>query len=113
MSGYLWKATVRNVNRVLKEVNAFEWEYGFAWEEDYRSWVREALRNILENWMWRRVRTANLTERVFLEVKGRTWPMGVFCNQSIIERILFAFFYYQNYKGEKEVPLPFYRESLT
>ena len=26
MSGYLWKATVRNVNRALKEINAFEWE---------------------------------------------------------------------------------------
>ncbi len=26
MSGFMWKATVRNVNRALKEVNAFEWE---------------------------------------------------------------------------------------
>jgi len=26
MSSFMWKATVRNVNRALKEVNAFEWE---------------------------------------------------------------------------------------
>jgi|GEM_PF-3614719 len=25
MPGFLWKATVRNINRALKEVNAFEW----------------------------------------------------------------------------------------
>jgi len=32
MSGFLWKATVRNVNRALKEINAFEWE-GDYWAE--------------------------------------------------------------------------------
>ncbi len=26
MSGLLWRATVRNVNRAVKEINAFEWE---------------------------------------------------------------------------------------
>ncbi len=43
MSGYLWKATVRNVNRALKEINAFEWE------GDYRPAARKALRSILED----------------------------------------------------------------
>jgi putative transposase len=43
MSGYLWKATVRNVNRALKEINAFEWE------GDYRPAAREALKRILED----------------------------------------------------------------
>ncbi|HUL23749.1 MAG TPA: IS256 family transposase [Thermodesulfobacteriota bacterium] len=43
MSGLLWKATVRNVNRALKEINAFEWE------GDYRPAAREALRRILED----------------------------------------------------------------
>src|SRR4030042_59527 len=42
MSGFMWKATVRNVNRALKEVNAFEWE------GDYRPAAREALKRILE-----------------------------------------------------------------
>ena len=45
MSGYLWKATVRNVNRALKEVNAFEWE------GDYRPEAAKRLRDILEERM--------------------------------------------------------------
>ena len=43
MSGFLWKATVRNVRRAFKEVNAFEWE------GDYRPAAREALKRILED----------------------------------------------------------------
>jgi len=42
MSGYLWKATVRNVNRALKEINAFERE------GDYRPAARQALKEVLE-----------------------------------------------------------------
>jgi len=45
MSGYLWRATVRNVNRALKEVNAFEWE------GDYRFATRNKLKEILEGSM--------------------------------------------------------------
>jgi putative transposase len=43
MSGFLWKATVRNVNRALKEINAFEWE------GDYRPAARRALERVLED----------------------------------------------------------------
>ena len=45
MSGFLWKATVRNVNRALKEVNAFEWE------GDYRPEAGRRLKAILEERM--------------------------------------------------------------
>ena len=45
MSGYLWKATVRNVNRALKEINAFEWE------GDYRGEARNRLKELLEEKM--------------------------------------------------------------
>ena len=45
MSGLLWKATVRNVNRALKEVNAFEWE------GDYRFEARNKLKELLEGGM--------------------------------------------------------------
>ena len=45
MSGYLWKATVRNVNRALKEINAFEWE------GDYRAEARNRLKALLEERM--------------------------------------------------------------
>jgi transposase-like protein len=53
--------------------------------------------------LWRKIRTTNLIERAFREVKRRTRPMGVFGNRSSIERILYAVFYHYNYKG-KEVP---------
>ena len=45
MSGYLWRATVRNVNRALKEVNAFEWE------GDYRFETKNKLKELLEDRM--------------------------------------------------------------
>jgi putative transposase len=53
--------------------------------------------------LWRKIRTTNLIERVFREVKRRTRPMGVFGNGSSMERILYAVFYHYNSKG-KEVP---------
>ena len=45
MSGFLWKATVRNVNRALREVHAFEWE------GDYRFETRNKLKELLEERM--------------------------------------------------------------
>jgi hypothetical protein len=45
MSGFLWKATVRNVNRALKEINAFEWE------GDYRAETANRLKELLEERM--------------------------------------------------------------
>jgi len=45
MSGFLWKATVRNVNRALKEINAFEWE------GDYRAETGNRLKALLEERM--------------------------------------------------------------
>ena len=53
--------------------------------------------------LWRRIRTTNLIERAFVEVRRRTRPMGVFGNRGSMERILFAVFYHLNSKGQ-EVP---------
>jgi len=53
--------------------------------------------------LWRKIRTTNLIERAFREVKRRTRPMGVFGNKGSMERILYAVFYHYNSKG-KEVP---------
>lgn len=53
--------------------------------------------------LWRRIRTTNLIERAFVEVKRRTRPMGVFGNRSSMERILYAVFFHYNSKGQ-EVP---------
>ena len=53
--------------------------------------------------LWRTIRTTNLIERAFREVKRRTRPMGVFVNNNSMERILYAVFFYLNSKGQ-EVP---------
>ena len=45
MSGFLWKATARNVNRALKEINAFELE------GDYRAEAKNRLKELLEEKM--------------------------------------------------------------
>ena len=45
MTGFLWKATARNVNRALKEINAFEWE------GDYRAAAANRLKELLEERM--------------------------------------------------------------
>jgi putative transposase len=53
--------------------------------------------------LWRKIRTTNLIERAFREVKRRTRPMGVFVNRASMERILYAVFFHYNSKG-REVP---------
>jgi len=53
--------------------------------------------------LWKKIRTTNLIERAFKEVKRRTRPMGVFGNRSSMERILYAVFFHYNSKGQ-EVP---------
>jgi len=59
--------------------------------------------------LWKKIRTTNLIERVFKEVKRRTRPMGVFGNRSSIERILYAVFFHYNSKGQ-EVPSFFFTQ---
>jgi len=53
--------------------------------------------------LWGKIRTTNLIERAFREVKRRTRPMGVFGNRSSMERILYAVFFHYNSKGQ-EIP---------
>jgi transposase-like protein len=57
--------------------------------------------------LWKKIRTTNLIERAFKEVKRRTRPMGVFCNSNSMERILYAVFFHLNSKGQEVPPLPF------
>jgi uncharacterized protein YhfF len=42
MSGFIWKVNVRNANRVLEEVNVFEWE------GDYLKGLRESRKEFWE-----------------------------------------------------------------
>jgi len=49
---------------------------------------------------WKRLRTTNIIERVFREVRRRTRPMSCFQNRESVERIIFAIFYRLNQKWE-------------
>jgi putative transposase len=51
------------------------------------------------------LRTTNLIERVFKEVRRRTRPIGCFTNSESCERIIYAIFVYRNAQWEK-TPLP-------
>src|SRR5512135_33355 len=64
MSGYLWKATVRNVNRALREINAFEWE------GDYRAEARDRLKALLEE------RMDEELEQYLGRAKHERWEQG-------------------------------------
>jgi putative transposase len=48
------------------------------------------------NPMWIKLRTTNVIERCFREVRRRTRPMSCFNNQDSVQRIIFAIFYRQN-----------------
>jgi putative transposase len=60
--------------------------------------------------LWRKIRTTNLIERAFREVKRRTRTMGVFGNRNSMERILYAVFFHLNFKGQ-EIPSLLFTQS--
>lgn len=42
--------------------------------------------------LWRKLRTTNVIERCFVEVRRRTRPMVCFVNVEIVDRIIYAIF---------------------
>ncbi len=89
------------------------------WERRWRDKVPEAVRCLeddLEELLsfydepeeWRKkLRTTNIIERVFREVRRRTRSMGCFQNRESVERIIFAIFNRQNKIWENS------REKIT
>ena len=51
-----------------------------------------------------KIRTTNLIERRFRELKRRTRPMGVFSDKTSMERILYALFAHENFKNKAGGP---------
>ena len=43
--------------------------------------------------LWRKLRTTNVIERVFVEVRRRTRPMVCFVNVDSVDRIIYSIFY--------------------
>ena len=65
---------------------------------------------IKDSQMWSRLRTTNLIERAFREVRRRTRPMGVMAHTDSLQRIVFAVFHHLN-KNWSEQPLKFTHNS--
>lgn len=54
--------------------------------------------------LWSRLRTTNLIERSFREVRRRTRPMGVMANTRSLQRIVFAVFHHLNQNWNQNTP---------
>ncbi len=61
--------------------------------------------------MWSRLRTTNLIERSFREVRRRTRPMGVMANLNSLQRIVFAVFHHLNQNWSQTTPNKFTHKS--
>jgi transposase-like protein len=94
-----------NLGEARKEAGAWKEK----WEQTYPSAVKCLLADIddlftcfqFKDLSFRKsIRTTNLIERRFREVRRRTRPMGVFSDKTSIERILYAVFMYGNQTEE-------------
>src|SRR5271166_851933 len=70
------------------------------WRPDYGSMVRRLERDLPEllsfftfpRHLWRKLRTTNVIERCFVEVRRRTRPMVCFVNVESVDRIIYSIF---------------------
>jgi len=78
---------------------AFE-RFRFRWRSRYPAMVRQLERDLpvllhfftFPQHLWRKLRTTNVIERCFVEVRRRTRPMVVFTNVESVDRIIYAIF---------------------
>jgi putative transposase len=63
-----------------------------------------AFYNVRDSSLWKKIRTTNLIERRFRELRRRTRPMGVFSDRTSMERILYAVFAHENFKNRTGDP---------
>lgn len=88
-----------------KEAVKAYWRFAKKWRVTYPGAVKcleKDIDNLLvffsinNDVLWRKLRTTNVIERSFREVRRRTRPMGVFTNRYSVERIVFAVFHHLN-----------------
>jgi putative transposase len=71
------------------------------WRELYPALVRKLEQDLpdllsffqMPQHLWRKLRTTNVIERWFVEVRRRTRPMVCFVNELSVERIIYAIFH--------------------
>jgi putative transposase len=74
--------------------------FRFHWQSSYPAMVGQLERDLpellqfyqLPRHLWRKLRTTNVIERCFVEVRRRTRPMVVFTNVESVDRIIYAIF---------------------
>jgi transposase-like protein len=70
------------------------------WRKEYPAMVKQLEKDLPEllsffsfpQHLWRKVRTTNVIERVFVEVRRRTRPMVCFVNVPSVDRIIYSIF---------------------
>jgi putative transposase len=70
------------------------------WKREYSSVVKQLERDLpellaffmLPKHLWRKLRTTNVIERCFVEVRRRTRPMVCFVNVKSVDRIIYSIF---------------------
>jgi transposase-like protein len=62
--------------------------------------------------LWRKLRTTNIIERCFVEVRRRTRPMVRFVNVQSVVRIIYSIFQRFNLDGKSHPPR-FFTSGLT
>jgi putative transposase len=118
-------AVKKALNRISHALNhrqatAAYWRLSTRWRKDYPKAVA-CLKNDLDQLLhflqiktpqlWSRLRTTNLIERSFREVRRRTRPMGVMANTPSLQRIVFAVFHHLNKNWEQNTPKQFTHKS--
>lgn len=96
------KADVQTIYQAVSQSEAEHRAQAFArrWRDAYPSLVTRLLRELPEllaffqcpRALWRKLRTTNVIERCFVDVRRRTRPMGCFVNMQSGERIIFSIF---------------------
>jgi putative transposase len=103
-------AVKKALNRISHAGNRREaaqayWRFSSRWRKPYPralACLKKDLEQLLSFFdikntnLWSRLRTTNLIERSFREVRRRTRPMGVMANTQSLQRIVFAVFHHLN-----------------
>src|SRR5499426_485102 len=103
-------AVKKALNRISHGANHREateayWRFASRWKKTYPKAVACLKKDfdqllsffqIKNSQLWSRLRTTNLIERAFREVRRRTRPMGVMAHTQSLQRIVFAVFHHLN-----------------
>lgn len=107
------KKALNRISHALNQREATEayWRFSSQWRKAYPKAVaclEKDLDDLLtffrikDSTLWSRVRTTNLIERAFREVRRRTRPMGVMANKDSLQRIVFAVFHHLNHNWSQQ-----------